>query len=380
MRLDGYRGIQWTNFKAMLISRDGAQTTIIDGENKAATLNVSVDVIIDGFTICSRGENRIGQAVNISGSNVTLNNCIIRDTFNAYNGSAVYCEYGSVTLRNCTIFNNQADEYSSAIQTNDGSVVLVNTILWNGDNEIGADLTTGEIAVTASYSVIKGIEVYPGIGNINADPLLRSDAHITSESPCVDSGIANLSIKNDMDHDARPFGGGYDIGADEYRDSDGQGLPDWWQLKYYGHLSVDPSGIVLDGQTNLDYYLNELSPLDIYGLPYAWQIAHFGHTINAGDDPDSDGLTNMQEYLAGTNPLALDTNGDGIADSVSIALGIDPLSVPPSTIDTDGDGILDNLDVYPNDSTLWLNLSNDPNDHTAPTIELDEPVEATQLQ
>ncbi len=39
------------------------------------------------------------------------------------------------------------------------------------------------------------------------------------------------------------------------------------------------------------------------GLPDAWEMQYFG-TLNYGpnDDPDHDGLSNYQEYLAGTNP------------------------------------------------------------------------------
>ncbi len=39
----------------------------------------------------------------------------------------------------------------------------------------------------------------------------------------------------------RAQGLGYDIGADEYLDTNGQGLPDWWQLKYFGGFGVSPT-------------------------------------------------------------------------------------------------------------------------------------------
>ncbi len=48
--------------------------------------------------------------------------------------------------------------------------------------------------------------------------------------------------------------------------SEGSGLPDWWQLKYFGHLGVDP---------------------------YA--------------DPDGDGVLNIDEFRNGTNPNQFDT-------------------------------------------------------------------------
>jgi probable HAF family extracellular repeat protein len=50
--------------------------------------------------------------------------------------------------------------------------------------------------------------------------------------------------------------------VDPNLDTDRNGLPDWWEMKYFHHLGV-----------------------------------------NLNDDPDGDGLTNYVEYLIGTNPL-----------------------------------------------------------------------------
>src|SRR5437879_5768768 len=51
-------------------------------------------------------------------------------------------------------------------------------------------------------------------------------------------------------------------------DSDGDGIPDWWMLRYFGHAT----GLASDNS-------------------------------RTQDDADGDGLTNFQEYLAGTDPL-----------------------------------------------------------------------------
>jgi hypothetical protein len=66
-------------------------------------------------------------------------------------------------------------------------------------------------------------------------------------------------------------------------DTDGNGLPDVWEMFYFGHLGVDPNA-----------------------------------------DPDNDGLTNLMEFRNGTNPLAADTDGDGIPDLVEVKLGTNP--------------------------------------------------------
>src|SRR5665213_1568920 len=71
----------------------------------------------------------------------------------------------------------------------------------------------------------------------------------------------------------------------------GSGLPDWWQLQYFGHLGVDPYG-----------------------------------------DPDGDGWNNLQEYQNGTNPNSFDTPPapQGVTVSYNISNGIVTVNWLPS--------------------------------------------------
>jgi len=68
-------------------------------------------------------------------------------------------------------------------------------------------------------------------------------------------------------------------------DSDGDGIPDWWEN---------------------EYGLNPLDPAD------------------AEEDWDDDGLSNLAEYLAGTDPLNRDTDGNGMSDWDEVYAGTDP--------------------------------------------------------
>ncbi|MEM4755684.1 MAG: hypothetical protein QW594_00970, partial [Candidatus Woesearchaeota archaeon] len=68
-------------------------------------------------------------------------------------------------------------------------------------------------------------------------------------------------------------------------DSDNDGIPDWWELKYG---------------------LNPFDPSD--GLK----------------DADADGLTNLEEYKRDLNPKQKDTDGDGFTDLEEIKAGTDP--------------------------------------------------------
>jgi hypothetical protein len=73
-------------------------------------------------------------------------------------------------------------------------------------------------------------------------------------------------------------------------DSDGDGLPDYWEAAY----GLDPNDPIGDN-----------GPLG---------------------DPDQDGLTNAQEYARGTNPRDPDTDHDGVPDGLEVTLGTDPLN------------------------------------------------------
>jgi hypothetical protein len=63
----------------------------------------------------------------------------------------------------------------------------------------------------------------------------------------------------------------------------------------------------------------------------------------AGDplaaDSDTDGLTNAQEFAAGTDPLLTDSDGDGIPDGWELAHGFDPRNDADINADSDFDGV-----------------------------------------
>ncbi len=87
-------------------------------------------------------------------------------------------------------------------------------------------------------------------------------------------------------------------------DSDGDGLPDWYEVRY--------------------------------GLS------------DANGDADADGSTNLQEFQVGTIPTNPDTDGDGAKDGVETGTGVwvsaTNTGTDPFNPDTDGDGLLDGVE------------------------------------
>ena len=85
-------------------------------------------------------------------------------------------------------------------------------------------------------------------------------------------------------------------------DTDGDGLPDEWEIRY--GLDPDDPGfgggagqVDVDGDGVYDYVYNQA---DFANGPWG--------------DPDNDGLNNRAEYLAGTDPQKYDTDNNGVGD------------------------------------------------------------------
>jgi hypothetical protein len=104
-----------------------------------------------------------------------------------------------------------------------------------------------------------------------------------------------------------------------WQDSDGDGMPDWWENQYTPTLNPN--------------------------------------VADASEDTDADGLTNLQEFqrtfpstpgaVIRTNPTVADTDGDGVNDGAEVnrTAGGNPAPTNPLVADTDGDGLSDKVET-----------------------------------
>ena len=123
------------------------------------------------------------------------------------------------------------------------------------------------------------------------------------------------------------------------------------------HPDDSSSTSAVSSQFQID--LRENVPVDSDGdsLPDEWEIKHGlnANVANASEDPDGDGLTNLEEFNGGWNPLLAENEGTSTAESALFSQDTGAFSLGFAT-DTDKDGMPDwwevkhGLDPQVNDS------------------------------
>ncbi len=160
---------------------------------------------------------------------------------------------------------------------------------------VSSDLVSLRLVAAAQcpggYAPSFDMQLTPALRLLDTDSDGMPDLY-ESGHPCL--ALAATDAAEDSDGDAVTNIAEMRAGTDPCNaDTDGDGLPDGWELKYQPCTSP-------------------LAP----------------NTPSA--DPDADGLTNVAESQAGTNPCAADTDGDGVSDPAELAMGKDPVTFCPA--------------------------------------------------
>lgn len=280
------------NKRILLLAAPGAIPEI-QGTTTAETLYMYGDSVIEGFRIThAKDKSGNGVLVSLSGGYLLARivNCMIHDNWGNNQGGGIEVQSGRVAISQCTIFRNSATSQGNALWVATSSTARVrNSIFWNPTGDASTEVYSNGIS-EGDRSIVGDTSIS---GASFADPLLNFSGYLTKSSPCRFQGGSKGMAKNDIERDFR--GSMPDIGADQFADSDNDGLPDW--------------------------------------------IEALGVTSSTADN-DSDGISNLQEYTTGTNPLLADTDNDGLNDSGEIASGTNPFNN-----DSDADGMLDGKEV-----------------------------------
>ncbi len=135
----------------------------------------------------------------------SLNNCIVSKNSSS-DGGGIYCYYSFPKIINCTITGNLTSANGGGIYNEYSWPYILNSIFWDNGLEIYADSDSNP---QFSYCDIQG--GYPGVENINTDPLFvdpeNGDYHLKMGSPCIDAGHSRIFDSDDSPSDMGAYGG-----------------------------------------------------------------------------------------------------------------------------------------------------------------------------
>lgn len=227
-----------------------------------------------------------------------LYNCLFYGN-RANTGAGMYNNNNAApTIINSTFYGNAAGSGGSIFSESGSAPTVVNSIFWGNwmSDELDAEIAGGSPSV--SYSAIERSSVFPGPGNINADPnfadVLFGDLRLLPDSPCINAGDAAAAPAEDIRGVTRPQGSGVDMGA--------------WEMTAEDFLPPGAGGCTLvnaiaitpaqEGPTN--------------AASIAFQIVFDTDVVNFNDDADL--IINHH----GTTHGSVDISGSGSAYTVII--------------------------------------------------------------
>jgi parallel beta-helix repeat protein len=149
-----------------------------------------------------------GSHVSSSAYPLFINNTIV----NSSRGVWIQDTEHDVIIKNNIFLGNMTSIERTGTLSLD---VSYNCFFNNATNFVGYPSAYGDVVITNVNGTPCDVAQ-----NIYVDPLLKSnnDAHLTMNSPAIDAGTSIDAPANDIDHQPRPSGSMFDIGADEYYD------------------------------------------------------------------------------------------------------------------------------------------------------------------
>lgn len=243
-----------------------------------------------------RGEIRYNRAV--SGGGAHSATCILsRLMFNSATlGGGAHGGDQHDPLINCIVFGNSATNgggvcdismYSTTVAGNTASGTGGGYYMteFGGDNVINCIIMSNSAPSNANWyaefsdyirytcTIPTGTYWLAAGTFVTNSPLFvdlsATNLRLQASSPCIDAGTDIFVFLTAVDFDENPriSGGTVDLGAYEFQsgfiDTDGDGIPDWWETLYYGGpTNAHPGAMASNGvNTVLQAWIADLNPL-----------------------------------------------------------------------------------------------------------------------
>ena len=296
---------------------------------------------------------------------ISLENVILSHCYTSPSGPILIAPNGNIALTYCTIYRNTPPAGYQIVGAQNVSVTT--SVLYDpGYTEVtvaAPPAGSGSAIVTNAILYASSVTISPSDLSLEPHLLVEGTETLISSSRFMDPS----PVGYDINHQSRAG----DIGAYQWVDSLGKGIPDSWQLEHYGTLTADngalsSGGSVLTDAQSFEFGLDPLYPNE-FGVPnqnYA--------------DPSGDGLTYSQDISLGYNPEIPSNNGDGVINAIQPNVGLSPFNM---NINGDGMTNAQNLAAGINPFLPYTPYSPPSTGATVPpTITLLMPVEAVPNQ
>ena len=277
-----------------------------------------------------------GASAISAGTPSFINCAFIRNRSGGQGGALRTAVGAKLALRHVTLVANDAAN-SGAACWSDGSLLVHNSLIWFHGTESSCLAGSGVRNVFGSNGEAGCAPLGGTSGNSSVAPLLAWDRiHLAGSPGSLNSAQLSLASQaaesgsvRDLDAESRPLTSANlpETGCDEFLDSDGDGLPDWYEKQI---LALSPGVADILPETKL------------WNTPFSASeyLLAGANPLRLDADSDGDGLSDLRELSLKLNPQAADSNGDGTVD-------IDPAQLLDLTKDSDLDGVLNGDDAFP---------------------------------
>ena len=264
----------------LLLGELGASTGPVEVRSNQSGSAMVIDSasVVDGFVITHQsGITGNGLSVHSGIWQESLRRRLVNSIVKGNSGGGISVNYCDLDLVHCTVIGNSALYFSPGAHLYDANLYLINSVVFGNTgspnsnyNQIEVGNWSRVIASTIAPSFIGDSPLVPTPGWIRRDPGLTDAGYsVDAYTPVVNAGgiIPSTKVLHDIQGQPRASDNSPDIGADEFVpfyddpdetdpapgvsvDSDGDGIPDQWEIAH----GLDPQ--TPNPASDLQNYLN----------------------------------------------------------------------------------------------------------------------------